>query len=182
MSHVHAYVPSFLYIPIYWFVWCFFACLSFSLSLSLFWLVASWHLNENPLHPRTLFILEHPLPLNPLLFMFGSVMRRPVRTSWRTFLDEAFIRNTKSSYRTFSILTFPLSSTVGVGSHYLASRHMPFHDHTAVLLEHAWIWLPCTLFHHSRSRYTHCSHFRSYIWGDTRSKGRVCWPPQLWLS
>ena len=43
------------------------------------------------------------------------------RTFRRTFLDEAFIRNAKLSYRIFSILTFPLSSTIEVGSHYVAS-------------------------------------------------------------
>ena len=40
----------------------------------------------------------------------------------RTFVDDAFIQNTKSSYRIFLILTFPLSSTVGVGSHCMASQ------------------------------------------------------------
>ena len=52
---------------------------------------------------------------------FGFVIRRPVQTSQRTFLDKAFIRNAKSSYWIFPILTFPLSSTVGVGSHFMAS-------------------------------------------------------------
>ena len=42
----------------------------------------------------------------------------------RTFVDDAFIQNTKSSYRIFLILTFPLSSTVGVGSHYVESRSL----------------------------------------------------------
>ena len=104
-------------------VWYFSAC--FSLSLSLSRLVALWHLNVSPLHPGTLFNLGHLLLL-PLLILhpltFDFVMRRPVRTSQRTFHDAAFIWNAKSSYRTFSILTFPLSSTVRVGSHCVASR------------------------------------------------------------
>ena len=99
--------------------------LSLSLSLSLSRLVALWHLNVSPLHPGTLFNLGHLLLL-PLLILhpltFDFVMRRPVRTSQRTFHDAAFIWNAKSSYRTFSILTFPLSSTVRVGSHCVASR------------------------------------------------------------
>ena len=119
--HFHVYVPSFLYIPIYWCVWCFSLCVC--LFLSFFHLVASWNLNENLFRPRILFVLWHPLlPLIPLLLLFDSVMRRPVRTSWRTSLDEAFIQNAKSSYQIFPILTYPLSSTVGVGSHCLASR------------------------------------------------------------
>ena len=86
-----------------------------SFSLSFFRLVAVWHLNVSPLRPRTLFIPRHPLLLLPLLILhpltFDSTMRRPIQTSW----------NAKSFYRTFSILTFPLSSTIGVGSHCLAS-------------------------------------------------------------
>ena len=97
---------------------CFFACFFLSLFLSL---VVLWHLNG------TLFILRHLLPLPPLILLHltsGSVMIKPVRTFMRTFHNEAFIRNVKSSYRTFSILTFPLSSTIRVGSHYVASRSL----------------------------------------------------------
>ena len=47
-----------------------------------------------------------------------------VRTFWRTFHDEAFIQNAKLFYQTFSILTFPLSFTVGVRSHYVASQSL----------------------------------------------------------
>ena len=122
MSYIHAYIPSFLYISIYWCVWCFSACLYFSLSLSFFRLVASWHINENPLHPRTLFILRNPLPLTLLLLLFGSVMIKPKRTFRRTSLDEAFIQNAKSSYQISPILTNPLLSTVGVRSHCVASQ------------------------------------------------------------
>ena len=101
--------------------WCFSAC--FFLSLSFFRLVSLWHLNENPLRPGTFFLLGHlPLILPPP--MFGSVMRRPSRTSRRTFHDAAFIRNAESFYLIFLILTFPLSSTVRVGSHCVASRSL----------------------------------------------------------
>ena len=97
--------------------WCFSAC--FFLSLSFFRLVSLWHLNENPLHPRTLFVLGH-LPLILPSPMSGSMKRRPSRTSRRTFHDMAFIRNAKSFYQIFPILTFSLSSTVGVRSHCMA--------------------------------------------------------------
>ena len=117
--HFHAYIPSILYNLIYCFVGAF---LIVSLSLSLT-LVASWHLNVNPLHLETLFILGHLLLLflTPLHLTYGSVMRRPSRTFQRTFHDEAFIRNAKSFYQIFLTLTYPLSSTVGVGSHCVVS-------------------------------------------------------------
>ena len=90
-------------------------------------LVALWHLNRNLLRPENFFVLEHflLLPLLILLsFMFGSMMRRPIRTSKRTSHDEAFIRNAKLFYRIFPILTFPLSSTIGIGSHCMTSRSL----------------------------------------------------------
>ena len=96
----------------------------FFLPLSFFWLVAPWHLNENLLCFRTLFILGHLLLLIPLLLMYSSVMIKPERTFQRTFLNEAFIQKAKSSYHIFLILTFPLSSTVEVGSHCMASRSL----------------------------------------------------------
>ena len=68
--------------------------------LSLFLtLVASWHLNVNPFRPGTLFVSGHLLLLlllTPFHLMYSSIMKRPSRTSQRTFHDEAFIRNTKS--------------------------------------------------------------------------------------
>ena len=89
-----------------------------------FTLVASWHLSVSPLCP-TLFILRHLLPLFLLTLLSlssGSVMRRLNQTSLRTFHDAAFIRNAKSFCQIFLTLTYPLSSTVGVGSHYVAPQ------------------------------------------------------------
>ena len=106
------YVGTFLFVP-----------LSLSFSFSFFRLVALWHLSVSLLHPGTLFVLGHLLLVLPPL-MFGSMIRRPVWTSQRTFHDAAFIRNAKSFYRTFPILTFLLSSTVGVRSHCVASRSL----------------------------------------------------------
>ena len=88
----HAYIPSFIFILI---LICVGAFLRVSFSLSFFWLVALWHLNGNPLRPRTHFILGH-LPLILPSPMSDFVMRRPSRTSRRTFHDAAFIWKAKS--------------------------------------------------------------------------------------
>ena len=66
---------SFLLLVLY----CHYVFLFLSLSLS-----------ANPLHLGTLFILGHLL-LILLLFTFYSMMRRPVRTSWRTSPTVVFI-------------------------------------------------------------------------------------------
>ena len=95
-----------------------------SLPLFLFTLVVSMapkHKStpaRNPLHSMSLCLLIMPLSL------FGSVMMMPTRHSWRTFLDEVFIRNAKSYQRTSPTLTFPLSFTVGSGSHCVTSRSL----------------------------------------------------------
>ena len=88
---------------------------------SLVYVNASWHQNVSQLRLETLFVPGHLrlLILPPLLF--GFVMRMPERTSQRTSLDEVFIRNAESSCQTSPTLTYPLSFTVGVGSHYMTS-------------------------------------------------------------
>ena len=116
--HAYLYFFMFLYIDLF----AAYLHVSLSPSLSFFLLVATWHQNENPLRPRTLFILGHPLPLTPLLLLFGSVMIKLERTFQRTSLDEAFIRNAKSFYWISLILTFSLLSIVRVGSHCVTSR------------------------------------------------------------
>ena len=127
--HLHAYVTYCFYLLI---LKMFGAFLIISLSLSLFLtLIASWHLNVNPLCPWTLFISRQLLLLVlliPLHLMYGSVIRRPSQTSQRTFHNEAFIRNAKSFCQIFLTLTYPLSSRVGVGSHYVASRSRALPD------------------------------------------------------
>ena len=106
-------------------VWCVSTCFSLPLSLSLlFTLVVSWHLNVSLLHPRTLFVSRHPLLLTLLPLLFSFVMKKPDKTFRRTFLDETFIRNAKSFCRTSLTLTYPLSFTVGVGSHCMTSRSL----------------------------------------------------------
>ena len=110
--------------------WLFFCCLGLfwlSLSPSLSSVCVSLlllHPNTNLLHPRTLFVPGHPLFLILHLFLSGSIMRRPNRTSLRTSLDEVFVRNANSFCWTSSTLTYPLSFTVGDGSHYVTSQSL----------------------------------------------------------
>ena len=113
----HAYILSFQYTC---YIWTVLGLFWLSLSLPLSSVCVSlclWHLNASLVHPRTLFVLGHPLRLILLLPLFNFVMRMPKRTSWRTFLDEAFIWNAKSFFQTSPTLTYPLSFTVGVRSH-----------------------------------------------------------------
>ena len=130
MSHVHAFFMHTYHFCFYHIdIKLFGAFLRVSLSPSLFLALVcsmapkrkstpSW----NPLRvPRNLLLLPF-LILPPLTF--GSVMRRPVQTSQRTFHDAIFILNAKSSYQIFLILIFPLSSTVEVGSHFVASQSL----------------------------------------------------------
>ena len=91
-SHVHAYFMhtlSFLFL--YSFVTMF--SLSLSLSLSLSRINCAWNPSTNLILLGTLLILGllHLLTFPFPLFKFGSVMRRPIRTSLRTFLNVAFI-------------------------------------------------------------------------------------------
>ena len=108
----------FLYIELYWdFSDCLFLPLSLLLSVSC--VMAP---NENLLRLGTLFISGHPLLLTPLPLTSGSMMKRPNQTFFRTSPDKAFIRNAKSFFRTSPTLTYPMSSTIGVGSHYVTSQ------------------------------------------------------------
>ena len=130
MSHAHAFscIHTFntLYCDILLLVLFYLShTLSFSLSLSRVRIsLLLWHLNTNLLHPRTLCILGHLFPLILHHLLFGSVMRTFVRTSRRTFVDEAFIRNATTFYQTFLTLTYLLLFIVGVGSYFVASRSL----------------------------------------------------------
>ena len=117
----HLYVSSFIFIVILIYAGAFLH-VSLSLSLSFFRLVALWHQNENPLRPKTLFCsgASSSSDTTPTYIRFHD--DKTVRTFQRTFLDEAFIRNTKSFYQIFPILTFQLPSLVKVRSHCVASR------------------------------------------------------------
>ena len=120
--HSHAYVLSFQYILIYLNCLRLFWLSSLSLHLFVYVSLLLWHPNLNLLRLGTLFVPGHLLLLTLPLSMSGSLMRRPDRTSLRTFPDEAFIQNATSSCRTSSTLTFPLSFAVRVGSHCVMSR------------------------------------------------------------
>ena len=117
----HAYVPLF---SIFFILNLFGTLLLVSLSLSLSWLVCAWHLNASLLCPGTLFVPGQHLVLILLLLLSGSMMINPIKTFQRTFLDPTLIQNAKSFFRTFPILTFPLSFTIGVGSLYMTTRSL----------------------------------------------------------
>ena len=118
---LHAYVFLFTYSYYCELFWNFFYCLFLSPSLFFLRLSYLWHLSVNLLRLRTLFVLELLHLLILLLSLFSSVMMMLIRHSRRTFLDEEFIRNVKSFCRTLPTLAFPLSFTVGDGSHCVTS-------------------------------------------------------------
>ena len=125
LMHFHEYVLYILYILIYLNCFRTFLIVSFfpHPPHSLVYVNASWHQNVSLLRPETLFVLGLLLLLLILLLhMSNSVMRRPKWTSLRTSLDKVFIWNAKSFCRTSPTLTYPLSFTVGVGSHCVMSR------------------------------------------------------------
>ena len=80
------------YVPFHFHIWYYVVMVLFYLSpsLSLSRIVCAWHSSANPFHLGTLFVPGHLL-LILLLFTFGSVMRRPKRTSWRTSPNVVFI-------------------------------------------------------------------------------------------
>ena len=94
ISHVHAFfMYTYHFFSIFWYsIVMVLFCLSPSLSLFPSQIVYAWHPNTNSLRLGTLFVPGH-LPLILLLFTFGSMMRRPVRTSRRTSLNVAFTQN-----------------------------------------------------------------------------------------
>ena len=117
-SCIRTILLSFWYI--YWLGLIYFSLsLSPSLSLSLSRIVCTRHPSANPLRPGTLFV---PRLLPTLLhFTSGFVMRRPVKTSWRTSLNMAFIRNITLSFRTSPILIYQRSLTVRVRNLFVRS-------------------------------------------------------------
>ena len=118
-------IHTFFLFNIFWYIWTawdFFYCFFLPLSLLFYVSLLLWHPNTNLLCPRTLFVPGHPLLPIILPHTSDSVMRRPNRTSLRTFPDKAFILNAKSSCQTSLTLTFPLSFIVRNGSHYVTSR------------------------------------------------------------
>ena len=93
--------------------WLFF----FFLPLNLFTLVVSMAPKCKSTPARNPLCSGASLSTDPSPSNFGFVMMMPLRHFRRTSLDEAFIRNAKSFCWTLPTLTFPLSFTVGDGSH-----------------------------------------------------------------
>ena len=132
-------------------------CLSPSPFLSLSRIVFAWHPNANPFCLGTFFILGH-LPLILLLFTFSSMIRKPVRTSWRTSPNVVFIRNAAWFYRTFLILLYPLSFIVGDGNLYVRYPWVvppwSYESSTPICM----VSIPLYLVRYTDSRYTYRSH------------------------
>ena len=155
---MHAYLQYFI---LWYTIVGAFLIVSHTLSLSLSSSCVSlllWHLYTNLLRPRTLCVFGYRLPLILHHLMSSFVMRKSNQTSWRTFVDEAFIRNAMSFCQTFLTLTYPLSFTVRLGVTLWHLDHLSLHDHIGVLLQYAWNWYFSTSFLLSRSRYAHCSY------------------------
>ena len=86
---------------------------SLSLFLSLSRIDCTWHPSANLIRFGTLFVpgLPHLLTFLFPLFMFDSMMKRPIKTSLRTFLNVAFIWSAMWFYWTLSTLLHPMSFT-----------------------------------------------------------------------
>ena len=123
LMHFHAYVPYIFYILIYWFYLVLF-CVFLSPSLSLVYIscvMVPKHnstLSQNPLHSEA----STSSDLTPSFILFRD--EKAKSDFFENSLDEAFIQNTKSFYQTSPTLTYPLSFTVGVGSHCVTSRSL----------------------------------------------------------
>ena len=126
MSHVHAFPMHtyllFIICDIIVAAWDFSDCLVLFLPLFLLTLVVFMASKRkstparNPLHSDA-FSSSDPSPSN-VRFRDDDAFK----DFWRTFLDETFIQNAKSFCRTLSTSTFPLSFTVGDGSHCVTSQ------------------------------------------------------------
>ena len=147
-------------------------CVS-SLSLSLSWIDLVWQPNANLLRSGTLFVLGHLLLLILpfLLFIFGSMMKRPIRTSLRTSLNVAFIWSVMWFYQTFPTLFSQSYSHSGMGISWWDTFEVSYYVHIGVLFQHARYRYLCASVCHDIQRYTYRSYSKSYIWDTTCSKG-----------
>ena len=111
-SHVHAYfMHTYPFIPIY-------GCDFVSLSLSLSHIDYARH--PKPPRAKIIFKVLVLLLLIPFpLIMFGFVMRRPERTSKRTFRNVEFIQSAMLFFQTFLTLLSPPSFGLGAGNLYV---------------------------------------------------------------
>ena len=161
------------------FLFLLFGCdvLSFSLSQ----IDCAWHLKRiNSLRVEILFKVPFLLLLIPFpILTFGSMMRRPERTSWRTFRNVVFIRSAMLFCQTFPTLFSPLSFGLKARNLYL---RVPWGVPSCLYRSFTTIYtISIPLYHscHDILRYTYRSYPRSYIRGTTCSAGNASWLPQL---
>ena len=128
MSHVHVFPMHtyslfiyLIYLNYLGLFWLFFSS-SPLLPLNLFTLVVSMIPKHKSTPARNPLHFDASSSTDPSFLLSGSAMMMPLMHFQRTSPDEAFIRNAKSFYQTLPTLTFPLSFTVGDGSHCVTSR------------------------------------------------------------
>ena len=122
-SHVHAYFmhtyPFFSFFVLYCdYVLSLSLSISIYLSLFLSRIDYAWHPSTNLIRLETLFVsgLPHLLIFPFPLFTFGSMMRRPIRTSLITFLNMAFIWSAMWFCWTLLTLLYAMSFTLRDGN------------------------------------------------------------------
>ena len=101
-------------------------------------------------------------------------MRKPIKTSWKTSPNVAFIWNTTLSYLTSLILIYQLSYAGGGGGLEISlgdTRELSLCDHTGVLLQYARSWLFHTSFHYFYLRYLYSSYSEAYVRCTTYFEG-----------
>ena len=117
----YAYVLLFNIFDIFENVWDFSDCLSFSPSL-LFTLVVSMAHRRKSTPAWNLLRFGASSSFNPTLARIRFRHGEALRHFRRTILDQAFIRNAKSSCQILLTPTFFLSFTIGDGSHCVTPR------------------------------------------------------------
>ena len=165
LMHFHSYIPSFIFILILILLVLF--CVFLFLPPSFVSCFLAPKQKSTPSQNPFLSGASSSSDTTPSHVQFCNDKAR--KDFWRTFLNEAFIRNAKSFYQTFSILTFLLSSMSGLRVTVWHPSHLSLRDHSGVLLQHARIWYFSISFFRSHSRYTHCSYSGYCIWGTTCS-------------
>ena len=178
MSHVHAFscirtlISLYSYILMY--LVLFFVCVSLSLFLSLSCIMEPKRKSvssQNSLRSGASTSSSDPTP---------SSVRFRDEKACKNFLENFSRRGIHLERQVivsdFSNINLP-TVIYSRGWESLFGIHVPFRDHTGVLLQYAWIWLLYTPVCHSCSGYTHCSYSGSYIRGTTRSKGKATWLP-----
>ena len=126
MSHVHAFpMHTYLIFNIFDIIvvaWDFSNCSSLFLPLILFMLVVSMSPKRKSTPAQNPFRSKASLSFDPSPSNVRFRDDDAFKDFWRTFLDETFIQNAKSFCQTLSTSTFPLSFTVGDGSHCVTSQ------------------------------------------------------------